>query len=131
MANTAVITQTEWVDGASKYTRQNLNAKEQLALCIHAMSIELGAVGGTNYVTNGFESLIAASDAVSNYMNPDALCAAEVAIRYADAANAGGSVPATVDAKLLAAVKLLHYDEDRLRRAKLYLEGALGYHSSF
>lgn len=130
MANTAVITSTEWIENASDYAKHYLNPKQQIALCVHAMAIELAAVGGVDYSAD-FEALIAVSDALSAYMNPDQLKAAEVAIHYADAANAGGTVPAAIGDKLEAAKALLHYDDDRLLRAKLYLTGALGYHSSF
>lgn len=130
MANTAHVSTTTWVEGASDYGAHLCNPKMQKALSIDAMALELAAVGGTDY-TADYESLIAASDALSKWMNPDQLKAAEVAIDYANATGAGASVEATLTLKLENAKKLLCYDEQTLDRARLYLKGALGYHSSF
>ena len=130
MANTAVTSQTEWVDGASDYTQHFCNPHMQEALNVYAMALELAAVGGTDY-SSDLESLIAASDAVSNYMNPDQLRAAEVNINFQNATNAGASVPSAIGDKLEACKTLLHYDLPRVLRAKQFLKGSLGYHSSF
>lgn len=130
MANTAVLTTATWVEGAADYQHFNLNPKQQLALQVHAMAIELATVGGADY-TADFESLIEASDGLNHWMNPDQIVAAETAIRYANATNAGGSPPAAIGDKLEAAKKLTAYDLRRLERAKLYLTGALGYSSTF
>ena len=64
-------------------------------------------------------------------MNPDQCKAAEVSIRFKTAANAGATVPASINDKLEAAKKLFEYDDQRLERAKLYLIGALGEHLDF
>jgi len=130
MANTNENTTAVWIEGGSDYTPQNCNPKMREALNIHAMALELAAIGGTDYSTD-FESLIAASDALNHYMNPAAIEAAEVSINYANATAAGASPPAAIGDKLEAAKALLHYDDERLKRAKLFLKGALGYHSSF
>jgi hypothetical protein len=125
MATTSVILSSEWIEDASDYTAHNCNPKMQLALCVHALAHEAQGLSLTDY-TNDFEGLIAASDALSSYMNPDQLRAAEVSIRYINAANNGGTITATIGDKLEEAKNLLHYDEDRLMRAKLYLIGLLG-----
>jgi len=133
MANTAVVTSAEWIEGAAPYQTTpgaGLNAKQQMALKLHAMAIELAAVGGTDY-TADFESMIDASEALGHWMNCDQVKAAEVLIHYTNAANAGGSVPAATGDKLEAAKKLIEYDFDRLEKAYLFLLGSLGYHSSF
>ena len=137
MANTQTNTTAIWIDNGANYTGPRLNHKQQLVLCIHALALQLATVNSgvaaDDYITLGFEQLIQDSDALNRYLNPDAIRAAEVAARYADAENAGAdlSALATTDAKLAAAVKLLHYDDERLERAKLFLKSKLGYHSSF
>lgn len=130
MANTAITTSSEWIENAGAYQHFNLNPKQQLALKAHAMAIELAAIGGTDY-TSDFESLIQASDTLNHWINPDQMMAAEIAIHYANATNAGGSPPAAIGDKLEEAKKLICYDEGRLKKAVVYLTGALGYHSSF
>jgi len=130
MANTAVILSSEWIEDAGAYQHFNLNPKQQLALKIHAMATELAAIGGTDY-TADFESLIAASDGLNHWINPDQMKAAEIAIHYANATNAGGSPPSAIGDKLEEAKKLCVYDVTRLEKACVYLTGAMGYHSSF
>lgn len=130
MAQAAVVTSNEWIENAADFTKQYCNPKMQIALCIHAMALELATNNGTDY-TGDFESLIETSDKLNHWMNPDQIAAAEVSIRYITAAGVGASVPATTAEKLEAAKKLLCYDDERLMRAKLYLIGALGQHATF
>lgn len=128
---TAQVSTTVWIETAAQYTAQHIGSpKAQIALNIYAMALELTALSGTDYTTTlDWETLISDSDGLSNWMNPDQLKAAEVSIRFATAAVAGASPPASLDTKLENVKKLLEYDDDRLERAKLYLVGKLGEHA--
>jgi hypothetical protein len=138
MANTAYVTSTQWIEDAAQYTAQHIGSpKAQIALCIYAMSLELSAIGGTDYHTgSAWETLVSTSDGLTRWMNPDQIAAAEINIRFQTAKDNGDAtidalVDAGIDAKMEAIKKLLEYDDQRLHRAKAYLVGALGRHTAF
>jgi hypothetical protein len=129
MAN-PVCTTTIWIDNAKEYTSHFLNPKQQKCLELHAMALELAAIGGTDY-TADLPSLITASEDLAGFMTEDQITAANISICYANAVEAGATVPAAIGDKLAAVKEMVLYDDERLRKACTLLRCKLGRAESY
>ena len=124
MAN-PVCTATTWFENGKDYTIPFINPKQQKALELHALALELAAIGGTDY-TADLTALVAASEALAAFANPDQITAANIAICYANAVSAGAADPGTIGDKLEATKSMVLYDDERLRKACTLLRCELG-----
>jgi hypothetical protein len=124
MANPTCTT-TVWVENAADYTQHFINTKQQKCLELHAMALELAAIGGTDY-TADLTALITAAEELAGFMSCDQITAANVSICYANAAEAGALVPAATNDKIAAIKELVLYDDERLKRAWTLLRCKLG-----
>jgi len=129
MAN-PTCTSTTWIENAAAYTGVgnggSLDPKQQKALELHAMALELAAIGGTDYTAALETTLIEDADAIAAYMNEDQLCAAKIAICYANADSAGAADPGSITDKLEAVKSLVLFDCQRLDKAWTLLRCQLG-----
>jgi hypothetical protein len=124
MAN-PVCTATTWFENGKEYTIPFINPKQQKALELHAMALELAAIGGTDY-TADLTVLVDDSEVLAGFANPDQITAANIAICYANATEAGATVPAAIGDKLDATKSIVLYDDERLRKACTLLRCKLG-----
>jgi hypothetical protein len=114
----------------------NLTRLQKLAFKIWYATNELAQNGGPNYTTHlsdgvvggGATNLLNDSVQLFDHWDRDALDAAEVAIYFNNAVNAGAivsNVPNTVQNSIR---RMEQISEDRLRKMLIYLECQLGAH---
>ncbi len=103
----------------------SINKKQQKALLLRAKTLELAAIGGTDYIGRDALLLSDAATLTCGMRKPD-LDAAMLQIAYNSAASAGAVVPTTLQAKLAQVVCLLDATEDQLDEALVNVQCKLG-----
>lgn len=107
-----------------------ITPKEQKALLLKAMMLELAAIGGTDY--NGRLSLMLQDAAtLACGMGEEDIRAGLVQIAYNRASAVGGQVPVGIQAQIKSVLCLIEADERQLDETLLLLTCKLGVHKSY
>ena len=117
---------TTLITNAACYHRTQLNPIQQQSLLIYAKVLELAAIGGTDYRTEMTGDLL--TDAACPPSHEDDITAARIAVAFANATEAGATVPADINDKLDAIACLQHVPggANVLNRIDLLLTCKLG-----
>lgn len=130
MAN-PLCTQASIITGATCFF--NFNAQDRAAIQIYLNSIELAAIGGTNYTLGSGGTLSLASVCLKQLENQvfRAPSPYEVFIQSNNATSAGASIPADPTAYAAAIACLKNFPEQDLAAMQLQLLCELGRHKSY
>jgi hypothetical protein len=99
-------------------------------LLVYFKLLELKGIGGTDYSAN-FSQLRADAASLSVGTDPEDVGAARVSIQAAAVTASGATLPADVNAALLAAAALIPHDDMFLNQIDLMLTCKLGVHKAY
>ena len=133
MAN-PTCTSTQVVDQAACYLQSAIQPSQQRALYLYARSLELKAIGGTDYTAALTTILLTDAQALTCKLNDDQIMAAKINLAFINAAAAGASVPATL-AEKVAVINclndLVQQDDQLAKLVDLLLTCQLGIHKPY
>ena len=112
------------------YRTTNISEKQQKAYKVYAKTLQLKAMGGTDYTTNLPALLAAAASLCCGMEQPDRE-AARVKLEFDQATAAGASIPIGINNIQAQANCLIEVDPKALDEADLLLQLALGTHKSY
>lgn len=116
----------------SCYRMPTINALQQRALKIYAMILQLQAIGGTDYRgSNLVGTLVTDATQLTCGMRQPDMDAALIHILFTQAAGAGATVPADINAKSAAINCLLNVNPDLMSRMELLLTCKLGVRKAY
>jgi hypothetical protein len=113
------------------YDNRSINQAQRKALQVYALAKELAAAGGTDYTAVLATTLVSAACAWKVIEPGDKREAATTAVLLANAANAGASIPSSINDKIAAVKCIAHLDMQELDAIFRFLQCAKGYSSHF
>jgi len=108
-----------------------ITPKQQKALMVYAKVLQLQAIGGTDYRSTMVTTLLSASASALCGFEKSDRDAARIHIAFVNAAAAGATVPATINAKQAVLNCLVEVTDKELDEADLFLTCALGVQKAY